>query len=134
MFVTFRGIGVNAGISNRSPNSQNCHQHQSPTSGSSISHQRQRNHHWSIKDISDKKISSLQIKTEKIISIFFVGVFFEFLKLKRMILALLVINGVFGSRIFGNRYSGQSGVAEIVLVPPQGVFWTPKSCLYIPHT
>jgi len=51
-----------------------------------------------------------------------------------MIFALLLVNAVNGSRIFGNRYSGQSGVAEIVVVPPTGMFWTPKSCIYLPHT
>ena len=54
---------------------------------------------------------------------------------KRMIVGFLIFSTVHAGRIFGNRYSGRSGTAEVVVVPPQGhVFWTPKSCLYVPHT
>jgi len=55
--------------------------------------------------------------------------------MERMIVAFSIFSTVQAGRIFGNRYSGRSGTAEVVVVPPQGhVFWTPKSCLYVPHT
>jgi len=51
-----------------------------------------------------------------------------------MIRVFFLFSAVCAGRIFGNRYSGRSGTAEIVIVPPQGVFWSPKSCIYVPHT